>query len=82
MRSVRSFLVRFGRVFRRARIDRDMAEELESHVEMQTEENIRLGMTPREPTSFRSSAVGGSVCSVPTSRGSRRLTRFRRRCAW
>jgi putative ABC transport system permease protein len=41
-------LVRFRSIFRKAELDSEMDEEMHSHVEMQTQENIDSGMKPEE----------------------------------
>ena len=48
MRAIRAFLFRLVNLFGKERRDRDLAEELESHLAMQIECNVRSGMTPRE----------------------------------
>ncbi|MGA9936955.1 MAG: permease prefix domain 1-containing protein [Candidatus Acidiferrales bacterium] len=48
MRPLRAWLARFGGLFGKRRRDRDLAAELESHLQMHTEENLRAGMTPEE----------------------------------
>jgi predicted permease len=52
MRRVRAWIVRmagvFGNLFGRARRDRELAAELESHLQMHIEDNVRAGMTPQE----------------------------------
>jgi predicted permease len=48
MRAVRAFLFRLTGVFDKGRKDSEMAEELESHLRMQTEDNLRSGMTPEQ----------------------------------
>ena len=47
MRHLRAWLRRLGGMFRKERSDAEMAAELESHVQMHVEENIRAGMTPQ-----------------------------------
>jgi putative ABC transport system permease protein len=39
---------RFRALFQRERLDRDMAEEMSLHIEMQTQENIEAGLRPEE----------------------------------
>ncbi|HVN03931.1 MAG TPA: ABC transporter permease, partial [Bryobacteraceae bacterium] len=39
---------RFGNLFRRSRIDNDIAAELEAHMAMRTDDNIARGMSPEE----------------------------------
>jgi predicted permease len=46
MRQMRSCLFRLAGLFNKARRDRDLYDELESHLQFHVEENIRLGMTP------------------------------------
>lgn len=36
----------FGALFRRAKLDRDMTEEMRTHLEMETAQNVARGMTP------------------------------------
>jgi predicted permease len=48
MRALRAFLVRLAGSFGSQRREREMAEELESVVQMQTEDNLRSGMSPAE----------------------------------
>jgi predicted permease len=45
MSSLRAWCFRFKGLFNKERKDRELAEELEAHVRMHTEENVRLGMT-------------------------------------
>jgi hypothetical protein len=41
-------MVRFGGLFNRQRKDRDLEDEIHSHIRMSIEDNLRLGMTPGE----------------------------------
>jgi predicted permease len=43
-----SVLRRFANLFRRSAIDRDIADELQSHIEMRIESNLASGMSPDE----------------------------------
>ena len=45
MRRVRAWLVRLGGLFHNERRDRELAEELESHLRLHIEDNLRSGMT-------------------------------------
>ena len=45
---IREFFKRIFSIFRKRKLDDDLSEELASHVEMATEDNIREGMSPRE----------------------------------
>ena len=46
MRRVRAVLVRLAGIFSRSRADRDLADELEGHVQMHADDNVRNGMAP------------------------------------
>jgi putative ABC transport system permease protein len=48
MRSLRSLFARLVSLFTRQRRDRELADELESHLRLHTEENLRNGMSPEE----------------------------------
>jgi len=48
MRRQRGWLMKFGGLFDKRRKDRELQEELESHIQMHMEDNIRSGMTPAE----------------------------------
>jgi putative ABC transport system permease protein len=48
MRALRVWLMRLVGLFRKQRRDRELAAELESHLQMHTAENLRAGMTPQE----------------------------------
>jgi hypothetical protein len=48
MRSLRALLLRVGGLFRKDQHDADLSSELESHLRMHIEENLRAGMSPEE----------------------------------
>jgi putative ABC transport system permease protein len=48
MSALRGWLARFGGLFGKQRRDRELAAELESHVQMHVADNLRAGMTPEE----------------------------------
>ena len=48
MRSLRAWIVRFLSFFSLKQHDRELAEELESHLAMHIEDNLRSGMSPGE----------------------------------
>jgi predicted permease len=48
MRSLRAVLLRVVGLFRKARRDGELADEIASHVQMQIDDNLRAGMTPDE----------------------------------
>ena len=48
MRRVRAWFVRMAGIFGQTRRDQELAAELESHLQMHIEDNVRVGMTPQE----------------------------------
>ena len=48
MTRLRAWFTRFGGLFGKQRRDRDLAAELESHLQMHVDDNVRAGMTPEE----------------------------------
>lgn len=59
MRALRAWFVRFGGLFGRRRRDRELAAELESHLQMHIEDNVRAGMTPEEARRQALISLGG-----------------------
>lgn len=50
---------RFHALSRKAELDREMDEEMRSHLEMQTQENIEAGMKPDEVRDAAIRSFGG-----------------------
>jgi predicted permease len=73
MKVVSRILSRLSGAFSRGRSDSDMAEELESHIQMQTDDNIRLGMTPVEARRAAVLKFGGLESVKQTYREQRGL---------
>src|SRR3989475_3533845 len=48
MNKLRSWLLRFGGLFRKQRRDRDFSAEMDSHLQLHIEDNLRAGMSPAE----------------------------------
>jgi len=48
MRTLRAWIVRLCSLFRRRQLDREFGEEIESHLAMHIEDNLRAGMNPEE----------------------------------
>src|SRR5712691_5545810 len=48
MRKVREWILRFGGLFNKQRKDRELDDEIESHLQLHIEDNLRSGMTPAE----------------------------------
>jgi len=59
VRQLRGYLVRFFGLFHRARREREFSEELESHLAMHIEDNLRAGMSPEEARRVALSKLGG-----------------------
>jgi macrolide transport system ATP-binding/permease protein len=59
MRRVRAGLLRFRNLFRRDHLERELADELDTHVQMHTNDNIRAGMAPDEARRQAILALGG-----------------------
>jgi predicted permease len=48
MRRLRGWIMRFAGLFDKRRKDRELQDEMESHIQMHTEDNLQSGMTPEE----------------------------------
>ena len=59
MRALRTFLYRLTGFWHRDNKDRELREELESHLQMQIEDNLRSGMTPAEARRAALAKAGG-----------------------
>jgi macrolide transport system ATP-binding/permease protein len=59
MRKLRAFLLRFKGLFLKDARDRDFADELESHLQMHIDDNIRAGMSPQEARRVAVMKLGG-----------------------
>ncbi len=73
MRALRAWLMRFGGLFGKQRRDRELAAELESHLQMHTEENLHAGMTPEEARRQALIKLGGIEQTKENYRGRRGL---------
>src|SRR5215813_15039697 len=58
-------------VIRKSEMDRELDEELRYHIERQTEQNIRLGMSPDEARFAARKAFGGVEQAKERSRDAR-----------
>ena len=56
MRPLRALLLRLAGIFGAARRDREIAAELESHLQLHIDDNLRAGMTPAEARRHRGSS--------------------------
>src|SRR6267154_1552959 len=48
MRALRAWLIRLAAIFQSVPGDRELREELESHLQMHISDNVRAGMNPQE----------------------------------
>jgi len=60
MRQLRAWLMRLAGLFNKKQHDQEMAEELESHLQMHIEENLSRGMTPQEARRQALIKLGGA----------------------
>ncbi|HXR34100.1 MAG TPA: ABC transporter permease [Verrucomicrobiae bacterium] len=68
---LRQFLQRFASFFRRAQLDRDLEEEMASHLELAIEENLRSGTSPGEARRQALIQFGGTQQAKENHRDSR-----------
>ena len=73
MRALRAFLLRLAAPLDNRRKDRELAEELECHVQMEIEANIRSGMTPDQARRAALLKSGGVELAEETCRDRRGL---------
>ena len=59
MERIRVLASRFAALFRSEKLDRELKEELEFHLDMLTEENIQRGMSPEEARRSARISLGG-----------------------
>jgi macrolide transport system ATP-binding/permease protein len=73
MRRLRAWLVRLTGIVPSDRREREMAEELETHLQMHTEDNVRAGMTRAEARRQAVLKLGGIEATKEALRDRRRL---------
>ena len=59
MRPLRAWLLRLGGLFQKHRRDSELADELESHLAMHIEDNLRAGMSAEEARRAALLKLGG-----------------------
>src|SRR5205814_9899236 len=59
MRQLRALFFRLAPLFRKAQRDRDLAAEMESHLQLRIEDNLRAGMSPAEARRQALMKLGG-----------------------
>ncbi|HYY98402.1 MAG TPA: ABC transporter permease [Pyrinomonadaceae bacterium] len=65
---LRALVVRLGGLSGRVRRDREMADELESHLRMQIDDNLRAGMSPAEARRRALVKLGGAAQALEECR--------------
>lgn len=73
MRRVRALALRLRALFTGRRDDRDLAAELDSHLQLHADDNIRAGMTPVEARRQAQLKLGGVTATSERYRDRRRL---------
>src|SRR5947208_11633446 len=74
--ALREQCARIRALFRTSDLDRDFEEELQSHVAMLTEDNLRRGLTPEEARRAALIRVGGAASLHERHREARGLPAF------
>ncbi len=59
MRHLRAWLLRFKGLFQKDARERELVDEIESHLQMHTDDNIRAGMSPQEARRVAVMKLGG-----------------------
>jgi predicted permease len=73
MRRLRALALRLRALFTGRRDDRDLAAELDSHLQLHADDNIRAGMTPGEARRQAQLKLGGLTATSERYRDRRRL---------
>jgi hypothetical protein len=73
MRRLRAWFLRLGGLFGKERQERELAEELDSHIQMHMEDNLRRGMTPEEARRDALIKLGGIESTKESYRDRRRV---------
>ncbi len=76
MKSVRAWLMRLSGVFATKRSERELSAEIESHLQLHIDDNIRAGMTPAEARRRAVIALGGVEGTKEAYRDRRGLPAF------
>ncbi len=73
MRHIRAVLSRLAGVFTKHRAEDDLRDELQSHLDMETAENVRRGMAPNDARRKALLASGGLMVAAESVRAQRGL---------
>jgi predicted permease len=76
VKKLRELLLRFGGLFNKQRKDRELNEEIESHLQLHIEDNLRLGMTPEEARRQAMIKLGGIESTKEAYRDQRGVPLF------
>ena len=76
MRRLRAAFIRVANVLRRGRLERELAAEIESHLQLHIDDNLRAGMTPAEARRQAVLALGGIEQAKERYRDRRGLPSF------
>lgn len=76
MKSVRAWFMRLFGVFGSTRAERELSAEIESHLQLHVDDNIRAGMTPQEARRRALIALGGVEGTKEAYRDRRGLPAF------
>ena len=74
MTSLRIFLSRLRSLFLKPKLEDELTDEIQSHLEMQIEDNLRQGMTPEEARYLALRKFGGVEQVKETYRERRTLS--------
>jgi len=73
MKRLRESMMRIGGLFNKQRKDRELNEEIESHLQFHIEDNLRVGMTPEEARQQAMIKLGGIESTKEAYRDQRGL---------
>ncbi len=73
VRGLRELISRFGGLFNKRRKDRELDDEIESHLQLHIEDNLRLGMTSEEARREAMLKLGGIESTKEAYRDQRGL---------
>ncbi|MDB6037937.1 MAG: macrolide transporter ATP-binding/permease protein [Verrucomicrobiales bacterium] len=73
MRKLRGWIIRFGGLFKKQGKDAELDREIESHLQMHVEDNLRLGMSPEEARRKAMIKLGGVESTKENYRDQRGL---------
>ena len=80
VRQIRGWIARFFGMLNRGRREREFAQELESHLAMHTEDNLRAGMSPEEARRLALIKLGGVTQIREFHRANREVYRCSKQC--